>query len=168
VPAAVHADAPALAMLSAILTGGRTSRLYRRLVLDDRSATGVFSSMGPGTLFPQLFQIDATPRFPSTPVEVEEAIYQEIARVAEEGPTDEEVERVANQIAAGSVRRLQSNLGLAFQIADSESLLGDWTETFRVTERLQEVTAEDIRRVAAAYLRASNRTVATLAREPGE
>jgi predicted Zn-dependent peptidase len=60
------------------------------------------------------------------------------------------------------VRRLRSNLGLAFQLADSESLFGDWRETFAVADRLRDVSADDVRRVVAAYLVPSNRTVATL------
>jgi predicted Zn-dependent peptidase len=59
---------------------------------------------------------------------------------------------------------MTSNLGLAFQIADSQSLLGDWRETFRLSEQLESVSAEDVRRVAAEYLVAANRTVAVLRR----
>jgi predicted Zn-dependent peptidase len=167
VPSALHPDAPALAMLSALLTGGRTSRLYRRLVLDDRLATAVFASLGPGSRFPQLLSIDTTPRAPHTTDEVEAVIYEEVARLAAEGPTHSELERVRNQVAASSIRRLQSNLGLAFQLAESESLRGDWRETFRMADRLRSVTPEDIRRVAATYLTAPRRTVATLVREEG-
>ena len=73
-------------------------------------------------------------------------------------------ERVRNQIEAGAVRRLQSNLGLAFQLAESESMHGDWRETFRASARLGEVEPDDVRRVAARYLVRENRTVATLMR----
>jgi predicted Zn-dependent peptidase len=164
VPAATHPDAPALAVLTSILTGGRASRLHRRLVVEDRTAASVFTSIGPGDLHPRLFQIDATPIHPTTPAALEAAIYEEIGRLATAGPTTEEVERVRNQIAAGAVRRLQSNLGLAFQLADSESLFGDWRETFRSAGLLRDVTPEDVRRVAADYLTEERRTVATLAR----
>jgi predicted Zn-dependent peptidase len=165
VPAATDPEAPAVALLSSLLTGGRTSRLYRRLIQEDGLATGVFSSMGPGDRYPQLFQLDATPQAPHTTQEVEAAIYEEIDRLATEGPTEAELQRVRNQIEAGQVRRLQSNLGLAFQMVASASLYGDWRETFRFPDRLAAVTAEDIRRVAARYLTAANRTVATLRRE---
>jgi predicted Zn-dependent peptidase len=93
-------DAPALAILTSLLTGGRTSRLYRRMILEDRIATGVFSSLGPGSLYPQLLQIDATPLAPATTATVETAIYEEIARLASDGPTEIELTRVRNQIAA--------------------------------------------------------------------
>ena len=167
VPSATDPDAPAVALLSSLLTGGRTSRLHRRLVQQDRLATGVFASLGPGDRYPQLFQLDASPQAPHTSAEVEEAIYEEIARLAEEGPTETELIRVRNQIEAGRVRRLQSNLGLAFQLAESSTLFGDWRATFRLPERLAAVTTDEVRRVAATYLTRANRTVATLRREGG-
>jgi predicted Zn-dependent peptidase len=168
VPSALDADAPAITMLTSLLTGGRTSRLYRRLILDDRSATGVYSSLGPGERFPQLFQIEATPRSPHTTADVERAVYEEIGRLATEGPTEQELERVRNQVEAGNIRRLQSNLGLAFQIAESNTLTGDWRNTFQLSDRIEKVTPADVRRVAAAYFTQENRTVATLRRrEPG-
>jgi predicted Zn-dependent peptidase len=60
------------------------------------------------------------------------------------------------------VRRIDSNLGLAFQLAGSESLTGDWRSTFGESARLRRVTAEDVRRVAAEYFAPSNRTVGVL------
>src|SRR5690606_29887155 len=114
VPSALDADGAAVEALASLLTGGRSSRLYRRLVLEDRLATAVFSSIGPGRRHPGLLQIDVTPRSPHTPEEVEAALYEEIARLVEEGPTANEIERVRNQVRAGGVRRMQSNLGLAF------------------------------------------------------
>jgi predicted Zn-dependent peptidase len=164
VPDIFHDDMPALAMLSSVLTGGRTSRLHRRLVLEERSAAAVYTSMGPGSLYPQLFQVDAVPRAPHTSLEVESAIYAEIQRIKESPPEPGELYRVLSQIEASDVRRLQSNLGLAFQLADSESLFGDWSETFRLSHRLRDVTPEDVQRVARLYLTASNRTVAHLVR----
>lgn len=164
VPDARHEDAPALAMLANLLTGGRTARLYKRLITDDRLATGVTSSLGPGERYPQLFQIDASPLAPHTTAEVEAAIYTELARLGFEGPSVAELERVRNQIAAGNVRRLQSNLGLAFQLVESESLFGDWRETFRMSERLRSVTPEDVKRVVGRYFTRENRTVGTLVR----
>lgn len=162
VPETTHPDAPALAVLSSLLTGGRTSRLHRRLVTAEHIATSVYSSMGPGSLYPRLFQIEATPVFPATTGDLEAAIYEEIGRIAREGATDQEVERFRNQIAAAAIRRLQSSFGLALQLADSESTFGDWRETFRSTDRLRNVTAADVQRVAAAYFDRANRTVAVL------
>ncbi|NNF13544.1 MAG: insulinase family protein [Gemmatimonadetes bacterium] len=168
VPAVSHPDAAALAVFSTLLTGGRTARLHRRLVTDERLASAVYSSMGPGDRYPRLFQIDATPLHPASTVDLESVIYEEVARLAAEGPAADEVERVRNQIEAAAVRRLQSNFGLALQLADSESLFGDWRATFRSTRRLRSVTAEDVQRVAGLYFDEANRTVATLVTTRGD
>jgi predicted Zn-dependent peptidase len=159
-----HPDMPALTMLAAILTGGRSSRLYRRLVVEERSATTVGATSAPGSRYPQLFTISAVPRSPHTAAEVERAIYEEIERLKEAPPEEIELQRVRNQIEASRVRRIGSNLGLAFQLAGSASLHGDWRTTFRLADRLQEVEAEDVQRVARLYLTRANRTVATLVR----
>ena len=164
VPSVLHADDPALAILGVVLTGGRTSRLQRRLVMNDRLATGASAYTGPGERYSRLFIIDALPLSPHTTEEVEQAIYEEIGRMAAEGPTEAELERVRNQIAGGNVRRIESGLGLAFQLAASESLTGDWRWTFRESDRLHNVSAADVRRVAERYLTVANRTVAVLAR----
>jgi hypothetical protein len=66
-----------------------------------------------------------------------------------------------------SVLAIASNLGLAFQIADSETLEGDWRATFRTSLRLAAVTADDVRRAAADYLVERHRTVAVLVRKVG-
>ena len=162
VPEISHVDMPALAVLATLLTGGRTTRLYRELVLEQRAATAVFATLGPGDLYPQLFQIEAVPRAPHTTAELEQLIYGELQALADKPPTQDELERVRNQMRAGEVRRLESNLGLAFQLADSETLFGDWSETFRLGRRLVDVQPEDVQRVIRRYFTASNRTVATL------
>ena len=162
VPAGTDPDAPSLAILSSMLTGGRTSRLYRRLVLESRVATSVFSSLGPGMRYPQLLQISATPRAPHTTMQIEELIYEELELLIQEGPSDSELQRVRNQISAGTVRRIQSNIGLAFQLVESVALFNDWREPFRYSNKLRAVTADDVIRIAETYLNQSNRTVTTL------
>lgn len=159
-----HPDTPALSMLSAILVGGRTARFHRRLVVEERLATYVSASLGPGFRFPTLFHVDAAPRAPHTTAEVEAAILEELRRLAEEPPREEELQRIRNQLQAGTVRRLQSNLGLAFQLASSASTYGDWRQTFRFYERMQEVTPGEIQDVVRRYLGPERAVVATLER----
>lgn len=160
-----HDDTPALLVLSSLLTGGRTSRLHTRMVQRDRVATFVSSSIGPGDLHPGLFTVDAYPRAPHQPAELEAVLYEELARLAETPPDLPELQRVRNQLEASRIRRLKSNFGLAFQLAGSASLFGDWAATFRYTRRLQEVTPEDVQRVARRYFRPENRTVTVLVTE---
>jgi predicted Zn-dependent peptidase len=165
IPSAFHPDAPALAMLSAILTGGTTAHLQESLVDEGGWATYVGASMGPGELYPRLFTLDVTPRSSIEVSEVEAAVLESIEDFLQEPPSDEALERVRTRIAAGDVRRLQSNLGLAMQLAGSTSSTGDWREGFRSSRRIREVTADEVWEVARRYLRLEGLTVAVLERE---
>ncbi|MFV2005922.1 MAG: M16 family metallopeptidase [Longimicrobiales bacterium] len=158
----LHDDMPALVMLTSLLTGGRTSRLYQRLVVRERLATSVTSSMGPGSRFAQLFSISAVPRAPHSTLDVEAVVYEELDRLAAHPPEDLDLQRVRNQVEAGDFRRLTSNLGLALQLAGSASLYGDWRASFRFSRRLQAVNPTDVSRVVRTYFTRRNRTVTTL------
>lgn len=170
VPSIHDDDAPALAVLASLLAGGRSSRLHRRLVDQERLVTGVTASMGPGELFPRLFIIGVTPRSPHTVAEVEAALAHELEALRRTPPSPAEVGRVQRQIEAGRVRRLQSSLGLAFQLAGSASLLGDWRATFEFAERMAAVRPVDIQRVVERHFRDDRLTVVTLVPRttPGE
>ena len=165
VPSALDRDAPALAMLTAVLGGGRTSRLYRRLVLEEKLAQSVSASMAPGARDPRLFIIGAVPTQGHTTAELERTIYEELERLKHEPPTEEELTRIRNQLEAGAVYRLRSNFGLAHQLVESVALWGDWRATFRSIEDYREVEPEDVQRVVERYFTRGNRTVATLVRE---
>ncbi|MFW5952411.1 MAG: M16 family metallopeptidase, partial [Gemmatimonadota bacterium] len=167
IPDVYHRHDAALNVLTQVLAGGNTSRLHRRLVLEDQLATSVTASLGPAPRGPRLFYVASQPLGDHTAAEVERAIYDEIARLAESPPTERELERVRLQIESSDVRRLGSHLGLAFQLAESVAYYDDWRETFRLGERLRAVTAEDVQEVARRYLTENNRTVAELRRETG-
>lgn len=166
VGSAIGQDTPALTMLAYLLTGGRTGRLYRRLVTGDRLATFVGAVTVPGARYPALFTIQAVPRAPHTAAEVEAAIYEELDRMATEPPAEAEMERVRRILEASDVRRLESGFGLAFQLAESTALFGDWRTAFRLSARVRDVTPEDVRRAVGRYFTKQNRTVATLVRPP--
>ena len=162
VPSGLQEDAPALAVLARVLGGGRTGRLYRRLVADEGLATSVSVFTGPGYIGPRMFNIGVQPVAGASMAELEAAIYDEVADLQRHPPTPLEMQRVRNQLEAQAIHRLRSNLGLALQLAESAGYHGDWRETFRRAQRLSEVTAADVRRVAEQYLVPFNRTVAVV------
>lgn len=163
-----HPDAPALTMLASVLTGGRSTRLYQRLIAEDQSAVHVAAYLGPGFSYPRLFTISAVPKTPRTTDEIEAAIYDEIAKIKAAPPDPGVLVRIRNQLRASEFRRLSSNLELAMQIAESEASFGDWSETFRLSRRIAEVTPQDVQRVAIQYLNDGSRTVATMVRKDGQ
>jgi zinc protease len=169
-PEASHPDAPALVVLSAVLSGasspiawggarglGRSSRLYRRLV-DGQLASSVSASFEL-TLDPYLFAIDATLRPEVEPAQAETAIFEELERIKREGVPTQELERTKRQLRAQVVYSLEGvgNQGFALGFMDLVARDPAGWETFPA--RLQAVTSDDLQRVAQRYLTEQNRTV---------
>ena len=164
IPPATHPDGPALDMLAAVLTAGRSSRLHRRLITEERIASSVVSTSAPGRRYSRLFVVEGLPTAGHTVGQLENTVYDELARIETELPDEIELQRVRNQLRAGSVRRLRSNLSLAFELSGAIAQTGDWREAFLRTERLLAVTPADLQRVVRTYLNPWNRTVAVLRR----
>ncbi len=154
-------DDAAITVLESILGQGRTSRLYRS-VYEAKELTAEAPRVydAPGDRYDNLVVIEADPRNPHTLEEVEQAILEEVEKLKTEPVTERELQRVKNQIDANNIRQLGSNFGIAFQMGFGQVFYGDYHATFRRTERIMKVSAEDVRRVANKYLTARNRTVA--------
>jgi len=161
-------DAFALDLIDALLTNGRTSRLYQRLVLDDGSALSVSSSAAfPGTREDNLFLIYAQPRAPFGPDEILAAIDDELARLARDGVREEELEKVRNQVRASTVRSLTSNAGLASSLAFNELFAGGWERLVDDLDLYLSIDAEELREVAARTFVDDRRTIAVLRSDGG-
>jgi predicted Zn-dependent peptidase len=96
---------------------------------------------------------------------LEKAILQELDRLKSEPVPAEELQKIKNQMQTAFLRQLNSNAKLAYWLSYGQSLFGDWRYLTRRLEAYDQVTAEDIRRVAEKYLISRNRTVATLVRK---
>ncbi len=150
-------------VLQDLLSSGRTSRLYRSLVRDKRIAAATSGFGGfPGIKYPGLFAFFGVPTPGHTPEEIRDAIRAEIERLKTEDVPDAELEMVKTRTRANLIRRLDSNQGLASQLGWYQARSGDWRELFRDVDQVQQVTKEDVKRVAAAVFVEANRTVATI------
>ncbi|MHA2621522.1 MAG: M16 family metallopeptidase [bacterium JZ-2024 1] len=165
----VHPDRPALDALAFILGQGRTSRLYKRLVKEDRLASSVSAGNGtPGDKYPGLLTITAFPVRGKTAEELEPVIYEEIEKMKSEGVRPDEIAKFRANARADFVRGLASNGGLAGQLTFFEVITGSWRNLFRELDLVESVTAEDVARVAREYLKPTNRTVALIRTEKRE
>jgi predicted Zn-dependent peptidase len=151
-------DFPVFDVIAEILTGGRTTRLYKRLVEEEQIAAGVGTWMM-DLRDRNLFMYGAAPRAPHTVQEIDAAVLEEIERLKTEPVDEHELERAKNQLAADFVRRLESNIELAKQLGEYEVVIG-WEYMRDVVERTEAVTADDIQRVAREHLNRTNRTLA--------
>jgi predicted Zn-dependent peptidase len=162
-PAGTDPDDAIYTVISNILSSGRTSRLYRSLVRDKKIALQASGFNGfPGDKYPNLFTFFAVPTQGHTATEVGTAIQAELERLKTEDVTAEELQSVKTRAKAGLLRQLDSNEGLALQLALTHTIYGDWRELFREIPRIEKVTAADIRRVAQATFTPTNRTVAMI------
>jgi len=143
-----------------LLSAGRTSRLYKTLVRDKKIAAVAQGFNGfPGNKYPNLFTFVAVTTPGHTPAELTAAIGDELNRLKTEDVTPEELASVKTRVKAGLIRQLDSNQGLAMQLATAQTLYGDWRELFRSVDKIDKVTAADIRRVANSTFTAENRTI---------
>lgn len=159
-----HPDAPALDLLEDILNG-RTGRLYRSLI-EDLGIAATAAAQQQVQRSVGSFSFYATPKGGAGLGELEQAWYEQVERLKSEPVGERELQKVKNQAAADSFRELQGNSNLFFQLAILEAWLG-WEEINEYPRRLQEVTAEDIQRVAREYLTADRRGVALYTRKKG-
>ena len=159
-PAQTHPDQPVWDVVDDVLSNGRTSRLYRSLVRDKKIAAqaGSFSSF-PGSKYPTLWIAFAIPSPGIANEEVRDAIRAEIERLKTEDLGEDDLARAKTRAKAGLLRSLRNNFGLANNLAQWHTLFGDWRELFRYIDRIEAVTAADVRRVVSETLVDSNRTV---------
>ena len=146
-----------------VLSEGRTSRLYKSLVLEKQLVTDVGVFGAPGSRYDNLMIIALTPRHKRSCGDIEEAVYEELDRLKKEPLTQTELETARKQIMTSILRRLKGNSGLA-RMLSSYQTLGDWRYLVNYEEELGKVTADDVMAVTTRYLNGDNRTVVTLKR----
>jgi predicted Zn-dependent peptidase len=158
-----HPDEVVFDVIDSLLSRGRTSRFYKRIVQEKQLAVEVSTASGvPGVRFPNLFMIQGIPRAPHTTQEVETAIYEELERLGRESVDPRDLQKILNQLDADLVRSLQSNSGMASQLSYFEAVVGGWRYILEVRKAIGKVSPEDVMRVAKTYFTKENRTVATL------
>jgi zinc protease len=156
VPAVSHADYPAVAVLSHALGTQPTGRLYKALVETKKvSFAGAFAApfREPGLLIAQ-----ATLRRDQSLDDAKGTLIQTTEDAARSAPTAEEVNRAKSDLLRNIELGYTNSQGIALQISEWASA-GDWRLMFIHRDRLDKVTPADVQRVAAAYLKPSNRTV---------
>lgn len=167
-PSISHEDDLIFDMIAFLLTGGRTSRLYQKLVEDSQIAIEVDSAaVYPGSKYPTLFVLAGAPLAPHTLEEVETAIYEELERLKTEPVETRELQKALNAMEASFIDSLSSNSGLAAQLTYAQGLTGDWRIIERQLETMKQITPNDIMRVAETYFTKENRTVAWLVNSGG-
>ena len=159
---ALFADGDAeLDLVAEVLSAGKTSRLYRALVYEQRIATEVAASQNSREAG-SFFQIVATAAPGRTLVEVERAIAKELAGFSEKGPTAGELERCLAQAEAHFLFRLQTVGGFggkSDQLNAYNTFIGDPGFFEQDLRRYRSATPEQLRDAAIKYLKPSRRVI---------
>ncbi|HEX7885032.1 MAG TPA: pitrilysin family protein [Phenylobacterium sp.] len=149
--AASDPDAPALKVLDAILSAGKSSRLYNSLVYDKQIAVEAFSSadlpQDPG-----MFMVGAIMSNGKTIVDGEAALLAEVKRLRAAPPAAAELTEAKNELLAGALRERETIEGRASAIGYALRVDGDPNAANTELGKLQAVTAADVQRVAVKYL----------------
>ena len=147
-------DDPLLDLVAAVLTSGKTSRLYKRLVYDDQIATAV-NAYENSREIGSLFVVEATAKPGDDLAKVEKAIDEELAKLIADGPTAEEVQRAKVQDVARFVRgveRIGGFGGKSDVLAMSQVFLGTPDAYKKRFERIRGATPADLRETARRWL----------------
>ncbi|MDX2086440.1 MAG: pitrilysin family protein, partial [Kofleriaceae bacterium] len=164
-PAAFTPEEPALDALALILGDGKSSRLYKRMVYDEKIAQGVGASFQ-GEQLAGMFQIVATAKPGVDPKRLTAVLNEEIAKIAATPPTDAELERAKNSQEAGFLNGLEPTLQRAIQLASYDVQAKDPDYFAKDLARRRAVTAQQVQAAAAKYLKQSARVTLTI--NPGK
>jgi zinc protease len=155
-------DALALDVLAAVLDGYDNARLSAKLVRTDRVAYDVDASYSGIARGPVLFILDGTPAAGVTTEQLEKLLRGEVERVAREGVSEAELNRVKNQLIADEIYKRDSVFGQAMEIGAMEMTGLSYTQIDRLIERLRTVTSAQVQAVARRYFGDDALTVGTL------
>ena len=161
VPSLPHDDSYALEVLSAILSGGKSSRLYRSLVYEQRVAIEASADYNGLHRFPYLFLLDGVAAPGKDAAAVEAALFAEIDRIQREAPSAREIEKGKNRIESSFVFAQDSNFSKGLYRGMFE-IIGGWRLLDSYLEGVRKVTPEMVQKAAQKYLVVDRSTVGTL------
>jgi len=153
-------------VLGVILSEGKASRLYQRMVEREQAVTFVSAEYGESK-DPTLFHIRAEARGTHSIDAIEESIHNELTAIGDVGVTPHEIDRAKHQIEAHFILSRERTLDQAILLGQIETLQGlDYIDSYLA--RMAEVSGDHVSEVCRRYLREDNRTVARLLSDGSE
>ncbi|MCL1865388.1 MAG: insulinase family protein [Spirochaetes bacterium] len=166
-PAAPAKDDYVFDIISSILGSGKSSRLYKSLVIDKKTASNLYTWSGaPGSRYDNLFIIYAAPIDGVSVENLEKEIYSEMERFRKE-INQSDIDKAINLSESSYIFSLDSNSGIAWQLSYYQTALKDWRYMINYLDNLKRISVNDIQTVYDKYIRDNNKTVAVLHDERG-
>ncbi len=160
-------DSYVLEVIATLLSGGKSSRLYRNLVREKRLVLSADADHSMTSRDPSLFTLSADLLPGKEVAEVEKALDQEVERLQKEPVGKQELEKAINQLEASFIFAQDSLFYQAMLLARHEIALS-WKTIDDYLPSIRKVSPEDIQRVARKYLIPDNRTVGILVPLPSK
>ncbi len=149
-------------VINSLLSGGRTSRFSKELIINKKVALSAETFTVPGSRYPNLCTVYIVPRPHKSIKDVEKEVWAELDKLKNTPVTKKELKKVVNNLEAGQLRDMVSNYSMARQLAHYQQITGDWRYIMTSMNHYRSITPEQIQRVARKYFKHSNVTVATL------
>ncbi|WP_335120675.1 M16 family metallopeptidase [Nostoc sp.] len=152
-----HPDVPAIDVMDAILTGGRSSRLYQALV-----ESGLASSVSGGAaelIEPGWYEIDATAAPGQELGKIAQVLQQSLAKLQQQPVTTEELNRAKTQLQASYILGNQDITSQATQLGYNQTVAGDYRYIERYLAAIAKVTPDQVQEVAKTYLNPAKQTI---------
>ena len=159
-------DAYALEVLAGILDGGSSARLASRLVRGKQIAVSAGAGYNMMARLSELFLLDATPAEGQTVFDMEYALKEEIYNLKNELVSNDELQRVKAQVLASAVYERDSNFYQAMQLGMLETVGIGWEKVDEYVEKVNQITAQQVRDAARKYLIEDKLNIAYLDPQP--
>ena len=157
-----HGEAEALDLLAEILGGGSRSRLYQQLVVKQGIAASAGASFQGSMLDATSFTVYGAPRGDAKLADVEAAVNVEVARIAKDGVTADELEKAKNRFVRSMIFARDKQASMANMYGATLATGGNVQDIEQWPDRIRKVSADEIKAVAARYLDMSRSTTGYL------
>ncbi len=156
----------ALEVLAGVLDGNESARLNKALVREQQIASEIGAGYDDTARGPSMFVLEGTPSEGKTVADLEAALREQLSKLARDGVSAEELQRVKAQVTANEVYKRDSVFYQAMQIGQLESIGLGYKAIPVMLEKIQQVTAQQVQQVARDILKDDNLTVAVLDPQP--
>lgn len=147
-------------ILNYLLTNGRSSRLYKKLVIQEKSALEFIGFLGfPGDKYPCLYLMIALPNADKTTAEIEKSILDEIEKIRAGEITADELESAKTRAKVDALKSMKSRMGMLVALLKADLFQGNWEKVFEELNMVDKITVKDIQDLTNKYFTKENRVI---------
>ena len=164
-PVFPNTDDMKFTLLHTLLSQGRTSIFYKRLVEGKKIASSVSSSEGPGEIYPSVFYVWGVPKVGTSNATLVKEVEGILEELKTKQFTKQELDSAKKRVMADLLTTMKSNFGIARTLGHAELLWGDWMKLLEMYNTTFNTSSEDLNMIASKYFIKTNKTLATLETE---